>query len=184
MKKLIIIFTLIFFSSLNAEIARDVVIEGNNRISDETIKVYGNIKLNTDISKQDINQILKDLYSTEFFENIEITLNDGVLKIILKEYQIINNIELRGEKTEKFRELILERISLREKGSFVKSKLVDDVNLIKKIYGTLGFTFAKVDTKLQKFSDERVNLIFLIDRGNKTCRCNGPRTIQGYGLFV
>ena len=40
MKKLIIIFTLIFFSSLNAEIARDVVIEGNNRISDETIKVY------------------------------------------------------------------------------------------------------------------------------------------------
>ena len=93
MKKLIIIFTLIFFSSLNAEIARDVVIEGNNRISDETIKVYGNIKLNTDISKQDINQILKDLYSTEFFENIEITLNDGVLKIILKEYQIINNIE-------------------------------------------------------------------------------------------
>ena len=126
MKKLIIIFTLIFFSSLNAEIARDVVIEGNNRISDETIKVYGNIKLNTDISKQDINQILKDLYSTEFFENIEITLNDGVLKIILKEYQIINNIELRGEKTEKFKELILERISLREKGSFVISKLVDD----------------------------------------------------------
>ena len=124
MKKLIIIFTLIFFSSLNAEIARDVVIEGNNRISDETIKVYGNIKLNTDISKQDINQILKDLYSTEFFENIEITLNDGVLKIILKEYQIINNIELRGEKTEKFRELILERIRLREKGSFVKRKLV------------------------------------------------------------
>ena len=102
MKKLIIIFTLIFLSSSNAEIARDVVIEGNNRISDETIKVYGNIRLNTDINKQDINQILKDLYSTEFFENIEITLNNGVLKIVLKEYQIINNIELRGEKTEKF----------------------------------------------------------------------------------
>ena len=78
MKKLIIIFTLIFFSSSNAEIARDVVIEGNKRISDETVKVYGNIKLNTDINKQDINKILKDLYSTEFFENIEITLNDGV----------------------------------------------------------------------------------------------------------
>ena len=168
MKKLIIIFTLIFFSNSNAEIARNVIIEGNKRISDETIKVYGNIKLNTDVSKQDINQILKDLYSTEFFENIEISLNDGVLKIVLKEYQIINNIELRGEKTEKFKELILERISLRSKGSFVKSKLVNDVNLIKKIYGTLGYSFAKVETKLQSDSDERINLVFLIDKGNKT----------------
>ena len=168
MKKLIIIFTLIFFSNSNAEIARNVIIEGNKRISDETIKVYGNIKLNTDVSKQDINQILKDLYSTEFFENIEISLNDGVLKIVLKEYQIINNIELRGEKTEKFKELILERISLRSKGSFVKSKLVNDVNLIKKIYGTLGYSFAKVETKLQSYSDERINLVFLIDKGNKT----------------
>ena len=90
MKKLIIIFTLMFLSSSNAEIARDVVIEGNNRISDETIKVYGNIRLNTDINKQDINQILKDLYSTEFFENIEITLNNGVLKISVVENPIIH----------------------------------------------------------------------------------------------
>ena len=58
MKKFIIILILSFFSitSLLAEIANNIKIQGNKRISSETIKVYGNIRLNTDINKQDINQ--------------------------------------------------------------------------------------------------------------------------------
>ena len=49
-KYLTIAFTLIlaFYSSLKAEIVKDIVIEGNKRISEETIKVYGEIKLNTE----------------------------------------------------------------------------------------------------------------------------------------
>ena len=43
----ILIITLIlnfFFSFLNAEIVKKIEINGNKRISDETIKVYGEFK--------------------------------------------------------------------------------------------------------------------------------------------
>ena len=41
----ITIISLISLSNLNAEIVKKVEISGNNRISVETIKVYGNIKM-------------------------------------------------------------------------------------------------------------------------------------------
>ena len=51
-KKLITItiFVVFFSSILKAEVIKDIVIEGNKRVSEETIKVYGDFKLNQDIS--------------------------------------------------------------------------------------------------------------------------------------
>ena len=66
-KKILSIFTFIFSliatASLNAEIVKKIEIDGNVRISDETIRVYGDLKeLNSDYSKSDLDNILKNLY--------------------------------------------------------------------------------------------------------------------------
>ena len=63
-------FGLLFTSNLNAEILKKVEIQGNSRISSETIKVYGEIELNKDYSNDDINSIIKKLYNTKFFSKI------------------------------------------------------------------------------------------------------------------
>ena len=76
-----IIISLISFTNLNAEIVKKVEIKGNNRISDETIKVYGNVRIDKDYSEIDLNNLIKDLYSTEFFENIELNLKNNTLII-------------------------------------------------------------------------------------------------------
>ena len=71
MKKfLIILFLILFNSSVFAEVIKKIEISGNERVSDETIKVYGNISLNQNVDNLKINQIIKDLYSTNFFEDI------------------------------------------------------------------------------------------------------------------
>ena len=67
---LVIIFTVVSFSSISAEIIKKVIIEGNSRISQETIKVYGEININQEYSENDINQIINNLYSTNFFKKI------------------------------------------------------------------------------------------------------------------
>ena len=61
-------FTLFFlgFTFANAEVVNKVVIKGNKRVSEETIKVYGEIKTNKDYSESDINEVLNNLYSTIF----------------------------------------------------------------------------------------------------------------------
>ena len=57
----IIFFVLFLLSStfsLNAEIARNLKIIGNERVSDETIKVYGDVELGKNYKESDLNNIL------------------------------------------------------------------------------------------------------------------------------
>ena len=58
----------LFFSLAHAEEIKEIKIFGNKRISEETIKIYGDINLNKDYSEKDLNDIIKKVYSTNFFE--------------------------------------------------------------------------------------------------------------------
>jgi outer membrane protein insertion porin family len=79
MKKIILIFICFFIKNISfAEIVKKVEVSGNDRISDETMIVYGEIKLNVDYNTQKINDTLKNLYSTNFFEDINIELKNNI----------------------------------------------------------------------------------------------------------
>ena len=162
----VIFFSLTFFSY--AEIIEKVLVKGNSRISSETINVYGEIEINKDYTSFEINKILKNLYDTEFFEDIKISLDNKVLNIEVKEYASINSIKLVGEKSSSIEEKILEKLQLQEKSSFIESKLVDDINTIKKMYASIGFNFATVESKIQNFDQNRINLLYVLDKGKKT----------------
>jgi outer membrane protein insertion porin family len=165
-----IYITLIFFIFLNlsAEVIKKIEVEGNDRISAETIKVYGDINIGKDYSAIQINEILKNLYGTDFFEDIKISLNNGVLSISVREYPIINAVDLEGEKSNTVKKSVLEKLKLKSSESFIENILTQDVNLIKKIYGTIGFNFVNVEPKIEKFDDNRINLIYVLDKGKKT----------------
>ena len=70
MKK--IFLALMFVSTLiiqtKADVIKDVKLENSKRISKESIIAFGNIKLGKDYSELEINQILLDLYETNFFQ--------------------------------------------------------------------------------------------------------------------
>ena len=166
-KTYITIFFLIF-SNLSAEVIKKLDVKGNDRISAETIKVYGEINLGEDYSAFDLNKILKNLYNTNFFEDIKISLNNNILNIVVKEYAVINFVDFQGEKANKVKEAIIERLQLKPKESFIESRISEDINLIKKIYAGIGYNFASVDAKIEKFDNNRVNLIYILDKGEKT----------------
>ena len=54
----IILFLFVLTSHLKAEIVNNIVIEGNKRVNEETIKIYGDIKVNKNYNDKDLNQIL------------------------------------------------------------------------------------------------------------------------------
>ncbi len=166
-KTFILIFSLFSFS-LSAEIVKRIELNGSDRISLETIKVYGEIEIGKNYSSFDINKITKNLFETNFFEDINITLTNGTLVVSVKEYAIINFIDLKGEKSETVKSGILKRLLLKTKGTFIESRLSQDINLIKKLYASVGFNFAKVEAKIEKFDDNRINLIYFLEKGKKT----------------
>ena len=96
-KLLTLIYLTLFFVPIKAEVLKELIIEGNKRISVETIKVYGDIKINKDYSEEDINKILTGLYSTNFFKNIELDFKNNKLKILVEEFPLVNQIIISGE---------------------------------------------------------------------------------------
>jgi outer membrane protein insertion porin family len=163
-----LIFFILITSNLKAEIIKNFIVEGNERISAETIKVYSGIELNKSYDQDSINNALKELYSTNFFEDIQISIEGDTFKIYVKEYALINYVELEGEKSNTVKKSVLERLSLKSSGSFIESSLNEDVSLLKKIYASIGFNFVQVEAKIEKFSNNRINLIYVLDKGKKT----------------
>ena len=168
MYKYLILFFLFINTNLSAEVVQNITVSGNDRISKETIRVYGEIELNKNYSTSEVNKILKNLYKTEFFEDVKISLANGVLNIIVKEYAVTNSIDLRPEKSTQIKKKILQLLSLQEKDSFIENKIAEDVNQIKKIYASMGFNFVNVEAKIEKFDDSRVNVVYFLEKGEKT----------------
>jgi len=162
----IILFT--FSLSLKAEIIDKIVINGNKRVSDQTIILYGKFNVKDDLNEQKLNDIINNLNSTNFFEDINVKIKDNILTIDLKEYPIINQIIIRGEPSKKISEEIRKNLRLKEKNSFIKSYLADDIDIIKKLYSSVGYSFVKVETKVNKINNENFDLLIDINRGKKT----------------
>ena len=155
-------------SNLMAETAKKIIIEGNKRVSDETVKIYGNIKENKDYSERELDLILKNLFETDFFEDINVQLKNNILTISLKEYPFINQLIIVGEKSNRYKDQIRKIIRLKEKRSFIKSYLAKDIDLIKNLYSSLGYNSSIVETKINKIDDENLDLLIEITRGEQT----------------
>ena len=98
-----------------------------------TIKLYGGIELNKDYKEKEIDQILKDLYSTDFFEDVKINVQNNTLSIKLKEYPVLNQLVIMGEKSNNYKDQIRKTIKSKEKKSFIKANLAKDIELIKNL---------------------------------------------------
>ena len=122
-KKIFTVFLVLQLSTffLKAEIVNKIDIKGNSRVSDETVKVYGNIMdVGSNFTKKDLDQILKDLYLTNFFKEINIEIKNNTLFLNLTEYPIINQLVISGEKSLKIKKEIKKIINLKEKDLLLK----------------------------------------------------------------
>ena len=76
MKKLIFYFILVFTLTTisNAEIVKKINVTGNNRITDETIIIFGAVIKNENYDAKKLNDVLKNLYQTDFFSDVKLNL--------------------------------------------------------------------------------------------------------------
>jgi len=56
----------------NSEVINQIQIEGNKRITDEIILMFSEIDVGKDISSSTVNEIIKNLYETNFFNNVSV----------------------------------------------------------------------------------------------------------------
>ena len=69
-KKIFFVFILFFLAfsvKSYAEIVNKVEVKGNERITLETIVIFGDIAIGQNYESEDINLLIKKLYETSFF---------------------------------------------------------------------------------------------------------------------
>jgi len=163
----ILLILLLFSFSVKAEIVKNIEIKGNQRVSSETIKIFSEVEINSDLNLNNLNNVIKRIYSTNYFKNVEVKIVDNILYISVEENPIIQNLKIEGVKNKRILEVLNEQIEMKEKSSFVENKVKKDEEKITNILRTNGYYFSKVVSKLKSNENNTVDLIFDIELGEK-----------------
>ena len=160
---LVLFFTFFYFNISNAKTVREIVVVGNDRISDETVVMFSNIEIGNNIQIDLLNDALKEIYSTDYFKDVSIKEEDGVVTINVIENPIIQDVIIKGiEKDNIFK--IIEEITLKsEKYPFIESKINDQVNLLKNILKSYGYYFVELKTSININPNNTINLTYNFD---------------------
>ena len=170
LKKILKINIIIFFLATIsiAEIIKDVKVSGNTRLSKESIIVFGQITLDTDYDQESLNDVLKKIYETNFFKDVKLDINNSILEIDVVENPIIEDIEINGIKSENLKELILDKLSLISRKSYVETIFLSDLNMMKNIIKSSGYYFAEIKTNsILNEVQNSIRLIYDIDLGDR-----------------
>ena len=170
LKKLLIFnifYLFLFFNISNAEIVNKIVINGNERVSDETIIVFSAVKLGDTINAEKLNQIVNSLYDSNFFDNISTSLNNQELTITVKESPIINKVEFQGIKSKTLVESLSKNLSLKSRSSYNTYQLELDKLQIQNQLKNRGYYYSKIKIFTNIKDNNTLDLIYDINIGDK-----------------
>ncbi|MDR2609682.1 MAG: outer membrane protein assembly factor BamA, partial [Rickettsiales bacterium] len=186
MKKLFYILIVIFISVPTLLVAlenekktqiKDIKYVGNERIGSQTIKFYTKLEPSSYVNNDDIDSIIKGLYKTKLFANVNAYIDDEKnLVIKVQENPLINKVILKGNKLFKSKELLNNVIQSKPLTIFAETKLQNDLLNLITTYRNNGKIGAKIEYELNKLDGNRVNLVFKIKEG-KTSRIKDIRFI-------
>ena len=102
--RLITYTTILYFiiqSIVFSEIIKKIEVKGNERISTETIIMFSNVKIDQNIDNIKLNEIVNNLYNTNFFKNVSAEINSNTLILKVLELPLIENVTINGVKAKK-----------------------------------------------------------------------------------
>ena len=141
-----------------------VTIEGNQRIEPGTILTYANIPRGETVTAGQLNDAYQNILASGLFETVEVDPQGSRLVIRVKEFPTINSIAFEGNKKLKDEELegFIES-SVRQ--VFSPTKAERDAATLSEAYAQNGRIAARVNPRIIRRSDNRVDLIFEVFEG-------------------
>ena len=165
--KFILLLSLLFCLKHPPVLADEIILNGNKRISKSTILEITDFDINKNYNESDLNLIQKKLFETNFFKKVEIEKKNNKIFVNLIENPIVDFFYIRGIKNAEFEEYLYDNLILGQNKLFSESLLNSDINFIKKYFNTLGYYNTEVKFEISQISNDNINLVFDIDRGDK-----------------
>jgi outer membrane protein insertion porin family len=151
----------------SAASADAIVIQGNRRVEAETIRSYFKVAPGERLDDTAINAALKALYSSGLFEDVQVSRQGGRVVVTVVEAAVIDRLAFEGNHRLKDEQL-KEEIQSKERDSLSKAKVQADTQRIIEVYQRSGRFDVTVVPETITRPNNRVDLIFRINEGEKT----------------
>lgn len=150
-----------------AQSANSIVVEGNRRVEADTVRSYFRPGPGGRIGPLEIDDALKSLYATGLFQDVRIVPSGGRIVVTVVENPVINRVAFEGNKKSKDEQLALE-VQSKPRGTLSRPMVQADVQRIIEIYRRNGRFDVRVEPKIIDLPNNRVDLVFEINEGEKT----------------
>ena len=164
------LFLLIFFTKLtfvNAEIIKSILVNGNERITDETIIIFSDVNIGDDLIINDLNKIINNIYETDFFKNVSVKITNNILTINVVENSLVQSLEINGVKNKKLKQALLDQLEITQNKSFVEERSSLDTLRLSNFLKNSGYYFSNINLKVKENDNKTVDLIYDITLNKK-----------------
>lgn len=144
-----------------------IVIEGNQRLDEETIRSYLTVEEGTTVDAGDINESLRALNDSGVFNEVALEPRDGVLVVRVVERPFISEVLYEGNQSIAD-DLISPVVQSRSRTVFSPALVEEDALRIVEAYSRSGRLGATVVPKVIEREENRVDVVFEIDEGTIT----------------
>ena len=163
----ILLFIFFVFSAYSKNY-ENIIVKGNERVSNETILVFSGIQDNKVLDENSINEILKKLYKSGFFKDVTVKIQNNNLIIEVLENPIIQTVSIEGIKRKKTEESLYEILSLKNRSSYNSALIKKDETAILNFLKDDGYYFSNVTSSYQDLGDNKIDLFYQINLGEKS----------------
>ena len=174
MKKLLlntlVVASIVITSVALAKPIKSIEILGLDSISRGTVLSYLPVETGDEYNNQVSGQIIRDLYKTNFFKDIEVSQEDNILKINLQENPHIKYMDVLNYSDKVIDEeslaKILKNMDLSQGSIFNKRQLDKLITQLEASYISKGYYGIKITKKIETDAQNRVGIELDINEGD------------------
>jgi len=164
------VLLLLLSATAQAEILRDVRINGNHRVHESTILLQVSSKAGEVLDQHTVEKDVRQIYLTGFFDDVGAQLvhqNGGAILIFnVREKPAIRHVYYSGNKVVES-ETLSEKLNIGARKFLDKRKIQAGIEAAKSYYQTQGYYDSSISYDVQEAEQNQVDLTFTIDEGDK-----------------
>ena len=161
---IILLICLMMGSQAFAQKITDISVSGNQRVSEGTIRSYLPVDIGDDISTSALDSAIDRLFATSLFSDVDISNENGLIKIFVTENPIINRVTVEGNDVLETN-ILIAQLGIQPRRVYTKKVAIDGMQKLLQIYELSGRYGASVEPVIIKLDNNRVDLVFEVDEG-------------------
>jgi outer membrane protein insertion porin family len=154
-------------SQAYAQTISNIVIEGNQRVENDTVFSYLQFAQGDQFNAGKIDESIKVLFQTGLFSDVQMFQRGGTVVIKVVENPLINQVNFEGNS--KIDDKALQKeVEVRERMIFTRAQVQSDTQRVLALYQKAGYYNVRVAPKQIRLPENRINLVYEITEGSET----------------